>query len=704
MTSSQPEKLSLDSLDIAGDNRAKLKVLFPSVFAETRNDDGELVESIDFEKLKAELGSFSDVFENRRDRYGMDWPGKKDCIKLVQQPATGTLKPCREESVNFDDTENLFIEGDNLEVLKLLQKSYYGKVKMIYIDPPYNTGKEFIYPDHYSETLETYLSYAGLVDDEGKKFSTNTPNEGRFHTKWLNMMYPRLYLARNLLKEDGVIFISIDDNEVVNLRSLCNEIFGEENFIASLVWEKTRKNDAKFFSVGHEYMLCFARNLSHLKEVKTIWREAKPGAAEIYEQYLDLKKKYKNDLKSIEEELKKWYKTLPTKHPSKKLSRYKQIDEYGPWRDRDISWPGGGGPKYDVIHPITRKACKVPDDGWRFSTPESMQKQIDKGLVFFRDDHTKPPMRKAHLMPAPGETDVEDIDNDSEEVEVGLQVMPTVIYKQSQVAIKFLRKLMGGKLFDNPKDHEVLMRMIRYIAETDDIIVDFFSGSCATAQAVLETNKEDGKKLKFIMVQLPEPCDEKSEAYKAGYKTIADIGKARISRVIQRSEQEQEEKRQESMELLPGMVDPLISLDLGFKTLKLDNSNFKPWNGSTTAEADLAEQLELHIDHINPTATQEDLLYELLLKSGFMPTEKIEKRQLADKTVYAISDGALLICLENEVTKDLIDAIVTAEPQQFLCLDKAFNGNDQLKANAVQTFNALNQNRDREMSIIFKTI
>ncbi len=225
------EKMNGNSLDISAENRARLKALFPTVFTETVNDKGELVESVDFEKLKAELGTFTDLFENRRERYGMDWPGKKDALRLIQTPSAATLKPCRDESVNFDTTENLFIEGDNLEVLKLLQKSYYGKVKMIDIDPPYNTGKEFIYPDNFSESLETYLKYAGLIDGDGKKFSTNTANEGRFHTKWLNMMYPRLYLARNLLRDDGVIFISIDDNEVSNLRKLCDEIFGEENFV-----------------------------------------------------------------------------------------------------------------------------------------------------------------------------------------------------------------------------------------------------------------------------------------------------------------------------------------------------------------------------------------------------------------------------------------------------------------------------------------
>jgi len=256
-----------DSLNVTEQRRKELKQLFPGVFTETRNDKGELVDTLDFERLKAELGSFSEIYDNRRERYGMDWPGKRDCLRLIQAPSSATLKPCREESVDFDTTENLFIEGDNLEVLKLLQKSYYGKVKMIYIDPPYNTGKEFIYPDNFSESLDTYLQYAGLKDNEGRTFSTNTANEGRFHTKWLNMMYPRLYLARNLLQEDGVIFISIDDNEVENLRRMCNEIFGEENFIATLIWQKvfSPKNSAKYISEDHDYILVYCRN-------SDIWR------------------------------------------------------------------------------------------------------------------------------------------------------------------------------------------------------------------------------------------------------------------------------------------------------------------------------------------------------------------------------------------------------------------------------------------------
>jgi len=299
-----PETMDLRSMDIKAENRGRLKALFPAVFTETANEKGEPVEAIDFEKLKAELGTFSEVFEARRERYGMDWPGKKDCMKLIQQPSVATLKPCRDESVDFDTTENLFIEGDNLEVLKLLQKSYYGKVKMIYIDPPYNTGKEFIYPDKYSETLETYLAYAGLVDDEGKKFSTNTPNEGRFHTRWLNMMYPRLYLARNLLREDGVIFISIDENEIIGLRKVCDEIYGEENFVGTIVWKGATDNNPTRIAVEHEYIVCYCK----CKESsESIWKSKSVDAkSSMMNEYYYLKKQYGDNIEQIRNEFRRF--------------------------------------------------------------------------------------------------------------------------------------------------------------------------------------------------------------------------------------------------------------------------------------------------------------------------------------------------------------------------------------------------------------
>jgi adenine-specific DNA-methyltransferase len=429
----QPEKLDLRSQDIAEEKRQEILRLFPDI----RTEGGKL----DFERLKLALGEAVDV---GRERYGMNWPGKAECFKTIQAPSLGTLRPRPEESVNFDVTENLIIEGDNLEVLKLLQKSYLGKVKMIYIDPPYNTGTDFIYPDNFTESLQTYLEYTGQVDSEGRKFGTNTDADGRFHSKWLNMMYPRLYLARNLLKDDGVILISIDDHEADNLRKVCNDVYGEENFIAQLVWEKGRKNDAKLFSVGHEYITVYAKSLGFLRESKTVWREQKPGAQEIWDEYVRLREKHGKDDKRIEADLQAWFQSLPKKHPSRKLSRYRRVDTNGPWRDRDISWPGGDGPRYDVIHPTTGKPCKVPEAGWRFATAEEMQRQIRLGLVEFRDDDTEPPFAKTHIHPVFEELvadtdDAEDSEAEGDEQaddEMASQVRGSYFYKQSQVAIK----------------------------------------------------------------------------------------------------------------------------------------------------------------------------------------------------------------------------------------------------------------------------
>ena len=651
----KPEEMDLRSMDISAENRAKLKQLFPSVFTETRNDKGELVESIDFEKLKAELGTFSDVFESRRERYGMDWPGKKECMKLIQQSSVGTFKPCREESVNFDTTENLFIEGDNLEVLKLLQKSYYGKVKMIYIDPPYNTGKEFIYPDNYTESLDTYLAYAGLVNDEGKKFSTNTPNEGRFHTKWLNMMYPRLYLARNLLREDGVIFISIDDHEVSNLRKLCDEIFGEENFVGHIVWQKKYgpANDAKGISQTHEHIMVFVKN-------SNIWY---PGLIN------------RND-----EQLKAF------KNPDN--------DTRGPWRASDLSARTySASCDFIITGPTGIEFSPPPSRSWIVSKKRFEELLADNRITFGANGDGRPMQKKFITEVKEGITPETWWDRDK----VG----------DNKIARYEIKDLFPENVFDTPKPTKLLSFICNVANVKDnDITMDFFAGSCTTAHAIFNLDKEDGSNRRFIMVQLPEPCDESSEAFKAGYKTIADIGKERIRRVIKKIKEEQATKAKESADKLPGLEEEQPQLDLGFKVFKLDKSNFKIWDGSNleASEEEIARQLSLHIDHVDPNATQEEILYELLLKAGFMPTQKVDKLEMAGKTVFSIAEGALLICLEDEITRELIDAVAEAEPMQFICLDLGFQGNDQLKANAVQTFAARNKGRDKAGQIVFRTV
>ncbi len=661
----QPERLDLNSLDISAENRHRLRQLFPTVFTETVNDKGELVESIDFEKLKAELGTFSDLFETRRERYGMDWPGKKDCMKLIQAPSLATLKPCREESVNFDNTEHLFIEGDNLEVLKLLQKSYYGKVKMIYIDPPYNTGKEFIYPDNYTENLQTYLEYAGLVDGEGKKFSTNTANEGRFHTKWLNMMYPRLYLARNLLRDDGVIFISIDDNELSNLRKLCDEIFGEENYKGTIVRAtgQTTGQDSGGLGSSFDYILSYSK-----------FSETEFSGLPLDE----------DDLERYEEKDEK--------------------DHYALWQLRKTGSNDrrSDRPKmyFPIIDPDGNQVFPIGPTGyesrWRFD-PKGFERLKNENYIIWKkriknEKEEWWPYVKTYLE--------------------GRTKRPSPLWNDiagSKKASIDLKCLMDNKVFDNPKPEEAIFRLIQISPDqvSDGIILDFFSGSATTAHAVLDLNKQYGVNQKFIMIQLPEPCSPGSEAFKAGYKTIADIGKERIRRVIKKIEAERSEKGKEKQ---PGLFEDqeqeTASLDLGFKVLKLDKSTFKPWKkiSSLASKEDLIDAVQSHLYNIEPQATQEDLLFEILLKAGFMPTVKIDKKKMAGKTVYDIEEGALLICLEYELTRELIDAVAQAEPQQFICLDKGFHGNDQLKANAMQTFSARNQGREKADQIVFRTV
>jgi adenine-specific DNA-methyltransferase len=673
----QPERLDLRSMDVTEEKRQELLRLFP----EARTEGGR----IDFDRLQLALGQMIDV---GRERYGMTWPGKADCFKTIQTPSLGTLLPSREESVNFDTTENLIIEGDNLEVLKLLQKSYLGKVKMIYIDPPYNTGNDFIYPDDYTESLQTYLEYTGQVDAEGKKFSTNTEADGRFHSKWLDLMYPRLYLARNLLCKDGVVLISIDDSEVENLRRICGELFGEEALVACLVWEKGRKNDAKFFSVGHEYVLVYARSIDRLRETGTIWREEKPGAREIWDEYLRLRRVHDAANDKIEHDLQAWFLRLPKTHPSKKWARYRRVDDYGPWRDRDISWPGGGGPRYDVLHPKTRQPCKVPDAGWRYTTTDEMQRQIKLGLVVFREDHTEPPFRKAHLRPVKGELDdspVNDEEADSDS-DLATQVRGTYFYKQSQGAVKHLRALMGAKIFDNPKDHEEIARLIKYVAGDADhaIVLDFFAGSGTTAHAVLDLNEQDGGNRKFILVQLPEPSGRED------LRTIADIAKERVRRVIKKLDDEESER----LDLAGGKKQ-----DRGFRVFKLAESNMKTWKADEPKDPDaLAEQLELHVDHILPERTQEDIFFEILIKSGYPLTVRVETLLVAEKKVFSVAGGALLVCLEKDLTIEVIRAMAERKPERIVCLDAGFAGNDQLKANAVQIFKTLHRTDEAEAS------
>ena len=654
----------------ADERRAQLAALVPEAFSEGR---------LDVAALKRALGEHAVI--DGGERYALNWAGKRDAYKVLQTPSTATLRPERDKSVNFDAAQHVFIEGENLEVLKVLQKAYFGKVKLIYIDPPYNTGSDsFIYPDRFQESKEDYLRRINDLDDDGTLmregfFRKNGKESGHYHSNWLSMMLPRLYIARNLLREDGVILVSIDDNEAANLKLLMDEVFGPENLIAQMVWEKGRKNDAKLVSVGHEYLLVYARSMARLKDCETVWREPKPGAKEIIEKWREFKVKFgEGNYEAQQEALREWYKQLPDSHPSKKLSRHKWIDKWGPWRDRDISWPGGGGPRYNVLHPVTKKPCKVPERGWIYSSAEEMQRQIKLGLVEFRDTHEEPPFRKAHLIPVPEEfSDEMGEDFEDEEIsddEIGLQVLGSVLYKQSQVSVKYLRKLMGGKLFNNPKDHEVLARLIRYCMGSDDngLVVDFFAGSGSTVEAVLTLNAREGGSRRVLAVQLPEPCEENSAAFKAGYPTIAALSRERVRRVVK-----QIHDASDLTSPAPGA--------LGFKSFLLAPSNFKQWRGDEIDTPEqLAEQIQLFAKSEKAGACVEDMLYELLLKFGQDLTTPVETVEVAGGRVFAIHARTMLFVLDP-FSDAMILPLVALKPREIVAIDGVFNDSDMLKTN-----------------------
>ena len=581
----------------------------------------------------------------------------------ANKPIRKTLRPCVAESKDWDTTENLYIEGDNLEVLKLLQESYLGKVKMIYIDPPYNTGNDFIYADDFMRSQEEENEQMGMYDEDENRLFKNTDTNGRFHSDWCSMIYSRLMLARNLLTEDGVIFISIDDNEQENLKKICNEVFGAANFLACLLWEKTRKNDARFFSSGHEYMLVFAKSTANLIDKNIYFREDKPGAAEIYAEYLELQRKYGTDFAKMQEGLQAFYNSLPKEHPAKKLSRYNKVDENGVWRDDNMSWPGGKGPSYDVIHPITGKPCAVPPGGWRYSSPEKMQAMIKAGKVVFREDETLPPIKKTYLVRKPGKN------ADLEDENIGKQVMGTYFYRSYLQSSIVMEELLGKGVFEYPKDHEIIKRMINYVTSQDAIALDFFSGSATTAHAVMQLNAEDGGHRKFIMVQLPEKCDEQSEAYKAGYKNICEIGKERIRRAGDKIKSESPMTTQD--------------LDIGFRVLKLDDTNMKDvYYAPDDYDQGMLAALE---SNIKDDRTDLDLLFGCLIDWGLPLSLPYKSEQLDGCTVHTYNDGDLIACFDANIPESVVKEIAQRKPLRAVFRDSGFASSPE-KINVFEIF------------------
>jgi len=630
-----PEPLDLRSFDISEDKKQELLRLFPEI----RTEGGK----IDIDRLKLALGDMVDI---GRERYGMNWPGKADCFKTIQAPSIGTLLPSPEESVNFDTTENLIIEGDNLEVLKLLQKSYLGKVKMIYIDPPYNTGKDFIYPDNYTESLQTYLEYTGQVDSEGRKFGTNSDTDGRFHSRWLNMMYPRLYLARDLLKDNGSIFISIDEKELSNLRNICNDIFGEECFVAiiTVLCNPKGRSQDKYFATNHEYIVIYSKN------------PLPKGFFSIAKDEDQIEAEYQ------EEDDGGKYRLLELRNTHREFGRHNRRNLYYSFfvsDEGDVSLDKEDG--YEEVLPIW-------DDGFEGCWTWERTK-AERDLAFLAAQLVKDRWKIYRKSYANG------VD----------RMLKTIFLDKSfytERGQKEFNRLFGtkGKLFQSPKSPYLLSLLLQTATTGNDLILDFFAGSGTLVQAVMINNVINNSNQRYILVQLPEPINPENndQKFAADYcnqlgkpRNIAELTKERVRRAANLTKAE----------------NPHYSGDLGFRVFKLTESNFKPWNAQVPQDpAALAQQLELHIEHIRDGRTSDDILYEILLKSGFPLTTPVETLTLAGKQVFSVAGGALLICLETELTMEVIRAMAAQKPERVVCLDSGFDGNDQIKANAVQIF------------------
>ena len=625
------DKLKMHSPNKVDENIEKIGKLFPNCVTErivgykdeVRPDGSQepiMERAIDFDMLRQELSSV--IVEGNEERYQFTWPDKKKSILLANSPIAATLRPCREESVDFDNTENLYIEGDNLDVLKLLQETYLGKIKMIYIDPPYNTGSDFIYEDNFAESVEEYLTNSGQFDEEGNRLVQNAESNGRFHTDWLNMIYPRLRLSKDLLTEDGVIFISIDDNEQENLKKVCDEIFGARNFVVQIVWEKvhTRKNSAINFSNSTEYVLCYAKN----------------------------KRKNSNDTIGFIRNLLPRDNTDAYSNPDN--------DPKGPWKTDPITAHNYYSADYTITKPNGVVISRPRDRYWAYSE-ETLKKMIKENAIVWGEGDSMP-LAKRYLC------DVQD----------GL--VPISLFSrsfagdtsQAKKAIDTLFPEVKG-IFDYTKPTLLLYRLLQIATKNGDLVLDFFSGSATAANAVLQLNAEDGGHRKFIMVQLPEETDEKSEAYKAGYKNICEIGKERIRRAGAKIKEENQMTT--------------ADLDVGFRVLKLDSSNMKDvyYNPSETEQI----AMEGLADNIKPDRTPEDLLFQVMLDLGVLLSSKIEESTIAGKKVFNVANGFLIACFDADVTDEVITEIAKKKPYYFVMRDSSM-ASDSVAANFEQIF------------------
>lgn len=629
-------KLNGTTPDIAEENIAKLKEIFPDVFCEGK---------VDFEKLQQVLGNY---VEDAKERYNFSWNGKGKSLKLAQSPSTGTLLPCKEESKDWDTTENLYIEGDNLEVLKLLQKSYHNKIKMIYIDPPYNTGHDFVYKDNFKDNLQNYLEITGQTDEDGNKITTNSESNGRYHTDWLNMMYPRLRLARNLLTDDGVIFISIGQAEIHNITKMCDEIYGEDNRIGMVSRvTKTASNNGTYFAPTLDYVLCYAKNIINVSKFKdkvdlSLYKKTETEGVHKGEKYRDDVALYQAALNDL--------------RPNQKYF---------------IECPDGSKaiPPCSILDEVMREG----DGRWRWSKEKYLE---SKDLLVFKRTDRSP------LLDEFGNKSKYNIYTKSylnERAESG--TLPRELWSDfiNRKGADYLKKL------DIPFDFSKPYELLQYIMEIatikyDDIVLDFFSGSATTAEAVIRANVEDGGNRKFICVQLPEPCDEKSEAFKAGYKNICEIGKERIRRAGEKIKSEIESA---NVQITLGEEEKKVP-DIGFKVFKLNSSNIKKWQPDFDEIADYISNME---NNFVDNRTELDVVYEIMIKYGLDLTYPVEELLCGNTTLYSIGMGMLIICLANNIGADVAKFISDYKKKneidgmRVVFKDGCFGGNDSLKTN-----------------------
>lgn len=649
--------------DMADANIEKIGQLFPNCLTERLNENGEPEMAIDFDKLKQELSK--DIVEGNQERYQFTWPGKKNAIRISSTPTNTTLRPQRESSVNFDDTKNIYIEGDNLEVIKLLRENYLGQIKMIYIDPPYNTGNDFVYADNFSQSSSDFKSKSGLFDGNGNmllgNYEVNSEGNGRFHTDWLNMIYPRLKVSKDLLTQDGVIFVSIDDSEYENLKKVCDEIFGAVNYIATIVRNtNSSKNQSLFVSVSHEYCIIYAKNIEALKSKHNDnkWCVPKNNVEEYVAKVKQLQKEGLT-AEEITEELK-----CLTKYPRFiDFTNYWYFDEHGLYSKGDLGGVPNGN-KTPVMNPITGELDPIPPGGFRFNV-DKMEQLAKEGRIHFHTDGSLPRIKRY--------------------LDENLTQRPKSIMSDDQRPDSNIMQEFNTP-FDNPKQLSFMKRIIS-IMDNDCLVLDFFSGSATTAHAVMELNAEDHGSRSFIMVQIPEKTDEKSAAYKAGYTNLCQIGEERIRKAGEKIQSTISDGESDIFK-----QSDKSEVDTGFRVLKLDTSNmqdvyYKPEEFSETS---------LFEDNVKPDRTPEDLLFQVMLECNLPLSAKIESKTIAGKEVFNVNDGYLLACFDEDVNETVITEVAKLKPYYFIMRDKSLSS-DNVADNFEQIFNAYSKDTIRRI-------